>query len=664
MLKFHYNRGYTEAPNPALNHLLDNLAFLLAPSGTEERMALALTGMTGSNVELLAAVSATSPTSGKVEDDGTTTGDSCASAHYISDKACRDFSSIDKHAHFIHSCLRRMGKSDESGEDPRKIYEEFCKRQIEHSFEDIKQRFQRLKSFRRKIKALPLPQEASIIETWDKRSVWDEFSVSPLPDDAANQPSLQSTYQKFIVSLDNTAEDSDLLSWGQMEPIRAESFKAWTELFLWVFDTFESRIQDYETASPDSKEASLNLLLNSLEVIEMLATNSTTFRNWVEGATRLLNNIETQKKKEVAKAAAAIAVEPTDGQPTAKRSRKTLKEFVNNIIGDRFFAILQSRTKNRPRSNAISIPSNTATETATLALVEATSAEELDHLDAEDTESPGCIGKNQAALELNTSSEQASLESPETQDADDEEDDNSPDNDAEISRNFPKIRDIRNEHFRRIWLVSQHLVVAGNVIGSRLAERECKARELTLKYETSKPSVYPCEPLKKCLNRLLTFEGDKKIHRAKIKQSIEDLKVHLEARPKAFESLRELDSDTPSLRVPEHAELLLLSRLSQQPRKDDYPFPYIGTSKPPCFTCEAVLGGSLSFYRYQTGDAHFCASKIPDSFAPGELRSAYKVLDNAAREVVNDFYFENNEKSDEPSPGDFRLITSSPAARW
>ncbi|KAJ6264945.1 hypothetical protein Dda_1098 [Drechslerella dactyloides] len=683
--------GSIVAPNHHLNELLDNLAFLLVRRGKGDCIAVAMTGMTRDKIDFIAKLSIASPPPGETDVKRTKAWEIRAAANYRPENL--DIDSIDNHARHIFNYMQRVAKSN-IRDEKRKVYQEFAEFQIGYSLEKISERFRQLKGFRQKMKGMLLPKEVALIETW-RSGMDDGYYIPALPkDESADSDDrvLRNLYQQFstISSKDGTVPH--VLPWDQMMPLAATNFEAWTQIFLWVFENFEDKIQGCQKASSEHRGHHVNLIFKCSEHLATLI-KSTIFRNWVEGGTRLLGTIEKSREQEAAKAAPkteeadkleisvlpasdndkgkqketmGLGTAPAEGtqaltgdhtphqskvskeEPKAKGPFKgTLRKVATGIFGDKVFATLRGRPKARAPLN---IPGSSYTESQTQTKFGTTSLAGLARSDPRKGKTTGPLGiGTQPVVEAATKLGELTIEMPEkaNRDQDDEEEE-----DDEVSPHFKHINSTKNREFKQIWLVCQHLFAVDFVLRSPLALRESQRRGFTLRtlpHDTTKSSVYPCEPLKACLGRLLRSDGDEDQQLLKVERFVEDLKRHLYERPKELKALLDLSSENPSVRVSEHAELLLLGRLSKEPRKSGYPYPYIGVSKPPCFVCELVLHQSGFKVDCQTGSSHIYTSKIPDCIAQTESLGAYKIVDETAREVVNKFYAEKRRKSSQDS---------------
>ncbi|KAF3202819.1 hypothetical protein TWF106_002267 [Orbilia oligospora] len=170
--------------------------------------------------------------------------------------------------------------------------------------------------------------------------------------------------------------------------------------------------------------------------------------------------------------------------------------------------------------------------------------------------------------------------------------------------------------FNIFWLIPQHIMAIKSILGSVLVPRFTYNRDISLKFlpqdEEEEPTRLPCNALRETLYHVLPdyFDGDT-IKDKKVNEFLTYIKAH--------EGLTALDTEFPTVKAFGHAELLLLSYFRKLKLAAGYPHPYIGTSRPPCFICEAIiLSERLCSVSVQTGHGHVYVSKIPRGIPKGD----------------------------------------------
>lgn len=203
--------------------------------------------------------------------------------------------------------------------------------------------------------------------------------------------------------------------------------------------------------------------------------------------------------------------------------------------------------------------------------------------------------------------------------------------------------------FNILWLIPQHMMAIRSILGSAVVQKLASSREFNLEvlpYDDEEPTTLPCEPLRGALARLLAPADPLDIDQEK---RIDRFLAH--AKPYKNEIsgskwLLALNTETPTVKVSGHAELLLLSHLQQLKRTSQYPYPYIGLSKPPCLVCEAVILMQEEFpIMTQKGHTHAYVSNIPRGISQEHQRYVFGFIRNLAKEVCQDFYIRKRRDS-------------------
>ncbi|EGX50825.1 hypothetical protein AOL_s00054g911 [Orbilia oligospora ATCC 24927] len=199
--------------------------------------------------------------------------------------------------------------------------------------------------------------------------------------------------------------------------------------------------------------------------------------------------------------------------------------------------------------------------------------------------------------------------------------------------------------FNIFWLIPQHIMAIKSILGSVLVPWFTYNRDLSLKFlphdEEEKPTRLPCNPLRETLYQILPDYFDR--------DTVRDEKVNgFLTYIKAHEGLTALDTEFPTVKASGHAELLLLSYFRKLKLAAGYPHPYIGTSRPPCFICEAIiLSERLCSVSVQKGHGHVYVSKIPKGIPRGDTEldedfqgvgKLYSRVNSFTQDICCEFY--------------------------
>ncbi|KAF3245603.1 hypothetical protein TWF217_010435 [Orbilia oligospora] len=199
--------------------------------------------------------------------------------------------------------------------------------------------------------------------------------------------------------------------------------------------------------------------------------------------------------------------------------------------------------------------------------------------------------------------------------------------------------------FNIFWLIPQHIMAIKSILGSVLVPWFTYNRDLSLKFlpheEEEEPTRLPCNPLRETLYHILPDYFDR--------DTVRDEKVNgFLTYIKAHEGLVALDTEFPMVKASGHAELLLLSYFRKLKLAAGYPHPYIGTSRPPCFICEAIiLSEQLCSVSVQKGHGHVYVSKIPRGIPRGDTEldedfqgvgKLYSRVNSFTRDICCEFY--------------------------
>ncbi|KAK6516259.1 hypothetical protein TWF506_006168 [Arthrobotrys conoides] len=168
--------------------------------------------------------------------------------------------------------------------------------------------------------------------------------------------------------------------------------------------------------------------------------------------------------------------------------------------------------------------------------------------------------------------------------------------------------------FNILWLIPQHMIAIKSILDSDRVQKSMRTRDFDLQIleydEEAEPTSLPCEPLRETLACLLTVTNPLDTDKY---QAVTRFSDHAETYRKETSGskwLKTLDIATPTVKVSGHAELLLLSYIQQRERTSQYPYPYIGMSKPPCLVCEIIfLRQHYLPIRTQKGHTHVQSRK-------------------------------------------------------
>ncbi|KAK6340639.1 hypothetical protein TWF696_008963 [Orbilia brochopaga] len=213
----------------------------------------------------------------------------------------------------------------------------------------------------------------------------------------------------------------------------------------------------------------------------------------------------------------------------------------------------------------------------------------------------------------------------------------------------------QNILFQKAYQLSEHIDLIFSLLNSRRLAREVLKRSFSLNvipHDDSDPIEYTAEKLESFLEHSLTLNGETGDTPARI-QSVVDALPTVVDRPELRKKLLELNVENPRVYVVKHAELMLLAYVLTEGKSLQYD--YIGTSKPPCFVCEAVLLGYRHDVRSQEGHGHIYVTKIPDLISDTIKTAVLRTINSLAIDVTQNLYASQAKKRSDDSAFTQRL---------
>ncbi|KAK6357594.1 hypothetical protein TWF718_001902 [Orbilia javanica] len=674
------------ANNNEVNRLLDHLAFLLVQKRGGDCVALALVGLTKDKIDIVAQ-----PSSDDNRDQTASPASSPASsstkplkvkiaANQRSEDFRANISSISQHAQKIFDFVKES--SNIYPGDPRRteIFTELLMLQLDYSSNKLFSRATQLKRFTDKVEGFQLPLSASL----EKPKTQDEFSIPPVLDGEGRDPGapvLIHVYQTF----GRTNDSSGLPPVDDMLKLSEHNFDHWTTIFLWFLNKIRtecSRLHSQCSKSRPDRGKQIANTSDYLRIMEQLVSKSQLFREWVEIVTRNLEDQEKQLKKEEEgrsreslremarlQQPEEVAVEYTpepDATETAAFPRKntpdsplvpapeerrrmrdivrtTAKKAIPKTISKMFNRLTISRR--RPKTHVRDIfagPSQLFPG----------GNERREHEDAsalggrldEEQFHPGHQGIDNSTPAYKSTPKRFSQNS--FADSFLEEDRGQDGYDDEVETLAVAAQ---STAFTMLWLVSQHVRAIKFILHSRQVLGLVRTRDFNfevLPYNDNQQGVRPCEPLRQTLGRLLSPIGPRDTDEgSRVKRFLAKAEPFRSDKPGSG-FLLALDAENPTVTAPIHCELILLSHLQQLKGGTEYPYPYIGISKPPCLTCEAILLYGTGFTAVtQVGHTHAYVSNIPEGIPKPDQRSLFGFINKLAKAVCQDFYVQQRRES-------------------
>ncbi|KAK6535969.1 hypothetical protein TWF281_000218 [Arthrobotrys megalospora] len=599
------------ANNLALNRLLDNLAFLLVSKPKRDCIAVALVGLTRDKIELVARTS-----NKEGGEDGA------------------NLESIQNHAQEMFKLVQKYSVTDPTHSDPYRIFEELAVLQIGYSASKLWARVSLMRKFTDKVRGFQLP-------TWvnpelKEPRMRDKFYIPSVTGPDGKDLGTLVHRQLIQVFRERGNLRNIMPPEDKMLVLNRENFDSWTELFLWFLEKVRTVVRKLVKREVDGN-TQVPIILSHLEAMQILVAQSQLFRTWVEVITRTLDGGWEQdgRKKQGELPTLEELVEPgfmreetvvagpsgmTEAEPLAMKLRRRDK-FKATLRGA-LPAFVTNRLTPKPRrskdpvahiKNLFPRPSEPAPgngesrdDDAALGVQE---GEGLSHQSS---------FLNESILEEDLA--EAGFE-----------------NEAEIITAQEQSAD-----FNILRLVPQHLAAIESILDSSMVLKLARTREFSLEVlpsDEEEPISLPCESLRETLSHILTATGSPEVELGeKVKQFLEHAEAHI-GEPSGSRRLLALDTENPTLRVSGHAELLLLSYCQQLERKGEYPYRYIGVSKPPCLVCEVVLLNHKDFpMATQEGHTHIYVSSIPAGISRAHQSEVFDFVGRLAEGICREFY--------------------------
>ncbi|KAK6348170.1 hypothetical protein TWF718_005983 [Orbilia javanica] len=594
------------------NSLLNHLAYLLDTGKKEESVAVALTGLTGTKIELVIQLGQTS-LSGK-----------CPR---------RDPDEIKQYAETLFSFIHRPTKFFPEGEfslspvvDLREqTLFDFAAYQYEYSFEKLRRRLPYFKKFCAEARQYTFSPETPITRSSD---ISDEFYIPAVNcDDFGGPEQLYNRYRYRLPFYERGAAPPV----EAMNPLTAENFGRWTLAFTWWFKDIDNNFNRSEKKKVDFK-----LLAHELVMLSILVSSSQLFRDWVSMVTRGMAGGKAKGEAE-AKATARevrnfslpislqIANDGAQVPPGPATEKRTIGQSIKSIMRKK---ILNSRvdSKQEKEEGEPSSPKG-----ALKSCLASTQAE----------------GKSQQKARVPTGDSEESKT-----DHDDCDDDDDPDDKLSMILNVGDARAVRNIAFKRMSLMAQILFIAKDIFYNDYLRRQLKGKKPEVTVLPSCNDVtteLEFEPLRKTSFWLAQGKYTKSTHaESAINNLISFVKEDLKSKPAKLRQLILTDAGgiidgSPRKFIPQHPELSLLDYLYKQKTTLDFPYPYIGLPKPPCFVCSAVFLSSNAYSVMMPQETSYCidcVAELPTDFPPLLQTNIFNTIDQLAVRVAWTYYLE------------------------
>ncbi|KAK6353609.1 hypothetical protein TWF696_005572 [Orbilia brochopaga] len=203
----------------------------------------------------------------------------------------------------------------------------------------------------------------------------------------------------------------------------------------------------------------------------------------------------------------------------------------------------------------------------------------------------------------------------------------------------------KNLLFRKAHRLTDHLdtvlwVTQSNGLAKLIAKR---GFSLTVLPHDTKPIECPAENLESMLAYFLAPGSHVEAEEtpARVQEFLNDL-PNLVPRRDQLNRLLSLRTDDARISTPRHAELLLLEYILAGARNPVYD--YMGISKPPCFSCEAVLLRYQDRVQTRNGHGHVYVSEIPEGIPARDRRYVFDLINGLAGRVAFDMFVGQRKK--------------------
>lgn len=584
---------------PQVNRILDCFAFLLVRRGGSDSVAVCMEGLTKDTISLI-----------------------CSTDQYTSQdpkRIKRDFRAMQKHAQELYGLLQRAMIDEADKEDDSDTLVDMVIAQIKYSMHKVssrwRQTYEEIKSLDRKLiysEDCPLWADFNTIP-----NEWSDLYVPILPKSRERGH----LYMELIAQAveEERVEDfkdiRELLSriWEKntsME-INETNFDDWTTLFVWIFREFDKSFTALEEATKSNDEEKVETFVHRVRiwmyVIYWLGHASNTFRRWIAVATQYRDRVAAKIERTSSGTGAPKAEnlqpkdsresvrspdEPTEAQKYqsgTKRIAKGIRSFFKGIRGGLSPGLADTDI-------------NSETESSTR--VPNTPGELLPSTQVEDQD--GRLPEG-----ISTTDDQMELKTPAASSKGDQEsieDELVPQLDASDRALGPLTAN--NAAFRKVWLMSEIVHSFQEILLSPYLRKIARGRRLRLTMALVSPLQEEKSTFKSlgdCVQHHLGLSSEPS-NEEDIQKLVTKL-IQTAPREDQRKKLEALDTQS-DLKGPvrEHAELIVWQWLANQNPNEIYP--YVGTSKPPCFACEYIISRQIDI-GMRVGIGQVCVSMIP-----------------------------------------------------
>ncbi|KAK6501507.1 hypothetical protein TWF481_009345 [Arthrobotrys musiformis] len=637
-----------QAYSNSINALLDHFAFLLLRGGKDEpSVAVALTGMTMQEVELAVQF-------------GQTTSSSTAPRDPVEVKQ-----HVDNILSFIHRGIgpatnpnrTRDSQMGENGE----ILTDFAIYQMQYSYKSVQKQLSMIEKFMYKARKFELPFGSSIPHSWE---IDDEFSIPEVKYDDHRL-----THQLYVQYMEYMDTVPEILAFPKPPSARSmtkgqvtvKKFNTWTRAFTWWFGRY---IRDFNTL--DWTSADLPSLLSKMRMVGELVVFSQLFRDWLAIVTRGAPGPSSKNKGKRKKKKDSSSKDKNRttavGDEGSKSETGSYSDTAATQSGGRWSLFKQALDSMLPKRLRNALSSSHS---------EFPGDEEIDSMKKFLDEIPmssipipeqNWLGRRHngvpKALEICGDGDDYKAE-------DFYEDVNLP-----LRTLSYEAGAIENITFTLMYMSVRFLFVTREVLRSTYLRyfRDRRA-QVTVFIPNPQTTEAECESLDRTASwlfhankdELVSYpdraNGDRDEH-ASYPDLGEDNPIFPEISLEEFTSkIKEGLTPKPiapkrhhlklsrgkcanqghqKLSAPQHPELLLLARLSYGEGlvwQGEYPYPYIGLSRPPCFVCEFILSGESDFtcMNAERTNSSVCVSDIPRDLPVPVQSLAFGVIDRLAQ---------------------------------
>ncbi|KAJ6263947.1 hypothetical protein Dda_0084 [Drechslerella dactyloides] len=682
----------------SLDQALDRLAFLLVARGDGDCIAVALTKLTRDKVSLLATYDSASangdPPEAAAQISGRSSPCDVQAADNLRNQRKVD---IEQHAGNFFAFIKEYHiLTDDDARMAARV--EFTKTQFKYSIDNLAAWSRQLGKDLRPLRTLDILQcslignealqheEKYFVPPPDNKgsdcSSWDEFLATFLP--------------KRYLELESGSQHQKLQSFLQEHPelpttVRSElDMVLWHTLFLWLFETLDRRIKSASKFKQSHDDAALSdsitEILKLVNLVKMLTHESVIFRRWISFVTKIAGDEKVPRLPPTASifdtealtnalsitspSQTAEVCVPTDATATRDTSQPSNRanggkdpatgaDKAKELIKKFWLTVCDKYRRRRKRHIGNLLPKNSGIAVT-----------ELEERDTRSSKNP-LVQQKQTAEEGPLSEEQSAktneaIPSRHSRQLSEEHDGVScgmlesvvdPDLKCESEYADPQVglyentfqeslqaTNIKiktsNKTFQKAYNLSAHIDAIYAMLRCKILTRQVFQREFTLSvipHDASQRLEHPAENLQSSLERFLAREWDVEETPTRVQQFLEAI-PGAASHPQHRDRLLALNTENPKVHAPQHAEMLLLDHILNQGKDPNHT--YMGISRPPCFTCEAVLlmHRARDFDRIRTRIGHGLVdiNGFPERVSKYTKGKVFKTVNELANLVARD----------------------------